>query len=97
MNVVHFSEEEDFEPEAEESVPGYLGVWFYQEPEDWETFEKLWAGWAYRNPYFFEIDNQYVSLEQEFDGYKDEYFVEANHLDKLEPLEPRDFVAEKLY
>lgn len=97
MNLVHFSEESDFEPEAQENVPGYLGVWFYPEPEDWETFEKLWVGWGYRDPYFFEIENRYVTLEQEFDGYNDEYFVGAEHLDKLKALDPREFIAERLH
>lgn len=69
MNLVHFSEDREFRPEAQETSSGDVGVWFYKEPEDYETFEKLWAGWGYRSPFFFEIDDTHVSKEQEFDGY----------------------------
>ena len=87
MKVVHFSKDEDFEPDPIESLPGFgKGCFFYEMPEYREEVEDLAVKWGRRTAHFFEIDDECVEFVQD-EGIA-EYFVNAENLDKLRRVEP---------
>jgi hypothetical protein len=87
MKLVHYSIDEQFNPEPIESVDGYKGCWFYECPDNIYDVQERSREWGCRTPHFFEIDDQYITEEQDL-GSVIEYFVEADDLDKLISIDP---------
>ena len=87
MRLVHYSEDEYFEPEAIESVGGYIGCWFYECPETLNDVQERSKEWGNRIAHFFDIDDQYVELEQDL-GIVIEYFITGENINKLRRIDP---------
>jgi hypothetical protein len=87
MKIVHYSKDEYFEPEAIETVDGYIGCWFYECPEFQNDVDEMCNKWGGRTAHFFEIEDEYIELEQDFGSIK-EYFVEGKNLGGLKRVNP---------
>lgn len=87
MKLVHYSEDDSFEPEQIESVDGYVGCWFYECPDNIYDVQERSSEWGGRIAHFFEIKDKYIAEEQDL-GNVVEYFVDAGNLDKLRRIDP---------